>query len=733
MPDNHNRFIATELTGEPGEAGESIVWSAICHAFETKAEQGSCLAYWRYPLFPTRFSRTIRRPDFLIADKGLGLIVIEVKDFKIDDIVSIDGDWWRMQEGFYDEQINPYQQAERQLTQVLAHAEKTPELCHKVTGRAIVALPNITSSQWQKRFNHIAACVPIIFQDQLGRDTFLKQIQQSHLAVPGELLNSHRWKLLQLVIRGEEIPPSPPPPLPVPTRASVLVRMRAMLHELDLAQEHIGKTIPPGPQRIRGIVGSGKTIMLCQKTAHMHLSHPDWDIALVFFTRSLYDVIIEQVNRWLDCFSGGEIQYNPNSSNSKLKILHAWGEKKQPGLYSTISKNHNVSSSIAESITKYSPSERLAYLSKRILKDYSVKPMFDAILIDEGQDLIVDNDELKYEDKQSIYWLVWQVLRQFDPNNPKSRRLIWAYDAAQSLDTLRIPTVKELFGKELSQLVSGQYSGGISKSEVMYRCYRTPSPILTAAHGIGMGLLRPAGMLSGLTTKKDWENIGYQVQGDFRQREKSITVRRPPENSPNPLPSLWEKPLVEFDVYDSRSDELSALAEKIKHNLKTDRLKPSREILVIVLAPRSIAKSLEAHVAKTLIDRDINIFIPSALRYNELRPTHPNVNPNNFWYEGAVTVSRIHRAKGNEADMVYVVGFDNIACDESNISLRNQVFVALTRSRAWVCLSGIKNPETKQDYPLYDEMRQVISSGNTFTFKFQPPQRDVSDREADDE
>lgn len=470
--------------------------------------------------------------------------------------------------------------------------------------------------------------------------------------------------------------------------------------------------------------------MLCQKTAHMHLSHPDWDIALVFFTRSLYDLIIEQVNRWLHYFSGGEIQYNPNSSDSKLKILHAWGEKKQPGLYSIISANHKVSSPISDSIAKYSPSEKLAYLSKRILKDCSFSPMFDAILIDEGQDLIVDNDELKYQDKQPIYWLAWKALRQFDSNNPESRRLIWAYDADQSLDTLRIPTARELFGKELSQLVTGQYLGGISKSEVMHRCYRTPAPILTAAHGIGMGLLRPAGMLSGLTTKKDWENIGYQVTGDFRQRNKLITVYRPPENSPNPLPSLWEKPLVEFDVYDSRNDELLALAEKIKYNLKNDRLKPSREILVIVLAPRCNAKNLEVQVAQTLMNRGIDVFIPGALKCNELYPTHPKVNPNNFWHEGAVTVSRIHRAKGNEADMVYVIGFDNIACDESNINLRNQVFVALTRSRAWVCLSGIKDPEIRQDYPLYDEMRQVISSGNTFTFKFQPPQRDVSDQEA---
>lgn len=40
-------------------------------------------------------------------------------------------------------------------------------------------------------------------------------------------------------------------------------------------------------QRIRGIAGSGKTVILCQKAALMHLKYPQWRIALVFF-REVY-------------------------------------------------------------------------------------------------------------------------------------------------------------------------------------------------------------------------------------------------------------------------------------------------------------------------------------------------------------------------------------------------------------------------------------------------------------
>lgn len=166
--------------------------------------------------------------------------------------------------------------------------------------------------------------------------------------------------------------------------------------------------------------------------------------------------------------------------------------------------------------------EGLADLFKPLMKKTALKPIFDAVLIDEGQDLVADPIELNYEDKQAIYWMAYQSLRPCDPKQPEERRLIWAYDEAQNLDTLKIPTSKELFGEELSQLLSKgrQYKSGINKSKVMHRCYRTRGEILTAAHAIGMGLLRPEGMLSGLTTKAEWESIGLKFRDLLEKGKK---------------------------------------------------------------------------------------------------------------------------------------------------------------------------------------------------------------------
>jgi superfamily I DNA and RNA helicase len=60
--------------------------------------------------------------------------------------------------------------------------------------------------------------------------------------------------------------------------------------------------------------------------------------------------------------------------------------------------------------------------------DDELPELFDAILIDEAQDFHFD-----------FYKLCYAILRE-----PK--RLVWAYDEVQSLESLSIPTTADIFG-----------------------------------------------------------------------------------------------------------------------------------------------------------------------------------------------------------------------------------------------------------------------------------------------
>ncbi len=101
----------------------------------------------------------------------------------------------------------------------------------------------------------------------------------------------------------------------------------------------------------------------------------------------------------------------------------------------------------------------------------------------------------------------------------------------------------------------------------------------------------------------------------------------------------------------------------------------------------------------------------------------PNTDPNGFWHDGAITVSPIMQAKGNEADVVYVVGLDHVAAQEDSIKLRNQLFVGISRSRGWVHLSGAGMSSSQ----LKDEIERVIASGSTLRFTYRQPRRQLDD------
>lgn len=710
---NLNNFIATETLGNKGEVGEKLVWDSVKRAFE----QRKCIAYWRYPIFCQDKFR--KEPDILIADYQLGLIVIEVKAIRIEQLVDIQGHRWQYQ-NFYTEYSNPYQQAERQLFALLEYCDREPLLKQKVSARAIVALPYITELQWQQKgFSKLPNSPPILFQEHLSKPNLVMKLIAHTPVVLGEAITTTQWELLLAVLGGT--------PLYVPeykrlkcstkSRRKTIQQVRSRLNQLDLHQEKIAKQIPTGLQRIRGIAGSGKTVILCQKAALMAVKYPDWQIALVFFSRSLYGSITHQVDKWIRHFTQDQLGYDPEKSG--LKILHAWGSKQQPGFYGTICKAAGtIPLSVPFTISKQ-PNEALAEACVQLLENRIIPQIFDAVLIDEGQDLIADR--WLYQDKQPFYWLVYQALRPVNPIAPQQRRLIWAYDEFQSLSSLRLPEPVELFGEELGHLVTGQHNQQINKTEIISRCYRTPQQVIIMAHAIAMGLLRAKGILTGSIHGSEWQALGYKLNGDWKIGNQ-VTLTR--DNSPNIISELWSGEMIAFTRFTSRQQELTALAHKIKQNLTVDNFQPDREILVIVLGTAFNAASLVKQTATFLINQGINIYLPSQSSFNCLEPTQQK-HPNQFWYPGAVTISTIHRAKGQEADQVYLIGLDQIAQEESNIYLRHQLFTALTRTRAWVDLSGL------EDYPLYQELTTLIQGSNKITFTItSQPERElrISDR-----
>jgi superfamily I DNA and RNA helicase len=60
-----------------------------------------------------------------------------------------------------------------------------------------------------------------------------------------------------------------------------------------------------------------------------------------------------------------------------------------------------------------------------------------------------------------------------------------------------------------------------------------------------------------------------------------------------------------------------------------------------------------------------------------------------FLRKESITFTSIYRAKGNEAAMVYVMNAQYTAGGSDILSKRNILFTAITRTKAWIRVTGV--------------------------------------------
>lgn len=103
------------------------------------------------------------------------------------------------------------------------------------------------------------------------------------------------------------------------SRGAIVKRLEDSIATLDNAQGAAVVETYDGVQRIRGLAGSGKTIVLALKVAYLHAANPEWDIAVTFNTRSLK----RQFEHLITTFVMEQTNEEPDWE--KISIINAWG------------------------------------------------------------------------------------------------------------------------------------------------------------------------------------------------------------------------------------------------------------------------------------------------------------------------------------------------------------------------------------------------------------------------
>jgi superfamily I DNA and RNA helicase len=286
--------------------------------------------------------------------------------------------------------------------------------------------------------------------------------------------------------------------------------------------------------------------------------------------------------------------------------------------------------------------------------------MFDYALLDEGQDF-----------PTHFYKLCRMITRE--------DRISWGYDECQNILNVELQDERETFGKD----EHGKYYIDFRRPRtdekqdlILHICYRNPRRILVIAFALGLGLYSDR-IIQMPENNAHWEDLGFCVlEGDSNVGD-TMVIERPKHNSPLVMDKHLENDdVVRMRIFDSVQEERNFVADSIQEDLDND-LRP--DDILVICTDDHYARDYFRRLACILRSKDISVF--------NLLEAPSNVTE--FQIDDCVTLTTVYRAKGNESGSVYVMGVDYVFRNKHSIKERNKLFTAITRSKAWVTLTGI--------------------------------------------
>jgi len=624
------------------------LWKRLSNKYGDR--KGIC--YYKHPVLGTHTGVMADLTLFTQTDEPVAIRCIP---YQINEIRAVYDEYWTVNDN--DTIDSPLLELDDFVVAMEGLIKLDRKLRRRLQPKGVLALPLISESEFVEKFGNVSFQYELLWQGK-GIENILVRLQDE--------LTEEEWLSFRAVIQTAT-------PLTktftekssaVPTTLSTAIfELERQIKTLDLEQEKVSIQIPPGPQRIRGLAGTGKTVLLAMRAANIHRHYPRKKLLFTFHTRSLYNQTRRLIERFYGIHKG-----NTEPDWNMLHIRHAWGSRNRAGVYSDICSKKGL-----EPLTfkgaQYLNHEMPFQACCEQLLDLDIEPVYDYVIVDEAQDFPIQ---------------YFKVLRRL---TREPHCIYWAYDQLQSLaaSSLAIPGPEILFGEdgEGNPLVSfddHDYSGGIQKDFVLNKSYRCPQDVLMLAHAIGLGLYNRNGCVQMLELKESWTAVGYEIESDSDAEWReghNVTIFRPAENSPNQIDKMYRgsQELIVVKEFISRTEEFDWIAQSIASDISSDGVAPE-DIIVIILDALS-NRAFSKQIQRRLVQYDVPSVIPGVIH-----------DPDSYAEEGRVTISSVFRAKGNEAHIVYIVGFEELYNYAEAIPNRNRAFTAISRSKAWVRITG---------------------------------------------
>jgi hypothetical protein len=396
-------------------------------------------------------------PDFCVMHPRRGILVLEVKDWKLSTILQADKQTWEiMGDSGPKTVINPLEQARQYAHQVINALERDPQLVRPDGAHAGklafpwsygVVFTNITRKQFQAaELQHAIEPHRVLCQDEMLE------------SVGAEDLQSRLWGMFPYMMRGVMSLPQMDrvrwimfPQVRVQTTGDLFddsdtdAEMPSIMRVMDIQQEQLARSLGDGHRVIHGVAGSGKTMILGYRAEYLAQAS----------TANSKPILILCFNEPLGVKLNSVMHAKGLADRVHVRHFHKWCRDQLVAFGQTLPANNMpVNAKMADMVQR---------VTTAVDRKQIPSGQYQAVLIDEGHDFAPE-------------WLKL-VTQMVDPT---TNSLLLLYDDAQSI-------YERARSKQFSFKSVGVQAQG--RTTILKINYRNTKQILQTANLIASDLL----------------------------------------------------------------------------------------------------------------------------------------------------------------------------------------------------------------------------------------------------
>ncbi len=411
-----------------------------------------------------------------------------------------------------------------------------------------------------------------------------------------------------------------------------VAQRKAMTPVLSQEQQRLTNLKLDGkPRLVRGVAGSGKSIVLCNwlaKTVKRLQGNKDFRVWAVYANRSLHQLLRESVeSAWRNLFTD-QLFEQPEFPWENVSLLHV--KDVLAGIMPSVSLSidsfeFDYDRAAEEFLNRQDATELL--------------PRCSALFIDEAQDM-----------GPSTLKLLLSLVEQTDPEDPNSRSAHIFYDNAQNIYGRKTPKWPQ-FGLDMR-----------GRSSIMRESFRSTIPITELAVNVLHRLTPP----DERQDQNELMKMGL-IEKEERNGIEWLRVRFNQIQGPKPI----------FHSFQNRTAELDAIANHLKHLIQREDISPSD--ICLIYNSKSIVQLLETRLGPMMAEIGVELSVQTNRPYERR--------------DNTLVVTTSHSYKGYESEVVMIPCVDQFVTGDGKI-LANNLYVAMTRARSLLAIYGLVHGST---------------------------------------